>query len=1160
MAQQVGSRLRLICTVIVFGLASFPASAEDAGWIDPATARTVLPYALISSDSYNTDASSSAIPGWTRVADWQTIFRKGGMASQISSAAVWGFYAAVYRNNITGEITIAYRGTQRLSGSDWINNVAAGVGSVPPQYDYAVVLAELVHAQYKNAPSITATGHSLGGGLATYASQQTPGISQVITFNSSRPPIVSTVTAGSVRQVNVVVPSDVFGDPNVKSDLGLGSLPGATYSVRSTTALPAGKSTVSQAKSIVTTHSDEGIVGGLQAVIKSSNALATSSAGTAPIAPKTSGGNLVGAAGSTRPNTGIASTTNPTASTPPTVSGLIKSTNPNLPMYSFKPLPNGNVEIYDNGKPISSGGGFSPSYAQGLGYSPPAGQQAVAPSPPESATAGYTFTLTPSGTVQISKNGSIVATTTPQVAAQQYGYQATAGATPSPAPLTSGHATTPSGAIVDVATGQLVSPPPPNSSSTATPTASSYSFSSTQYGTVQVFKNGQLIATTTSQLAAQQYGYQLPGAGGSKPTPVPAPLTSGYATTPSGAVVDVATGRLVSPPPNSVSPAPAQSLSPAPPGAAQSTTPIPQPIPSPPSASNPWPPATGATVQPAQSNTQIALQSPAISTSRSTTSPAITTNVVPSPGGISLNRAAAERMPLNFTLDGAYLVDGRLILSGPESSDSIDAALLMTSVRAACENEDLYFSLDPDNGAVWLREGQEASHALWERIKQNFKTQPSQSDTRRTDGILQIATISARRDYPQIWDSLSQHYPNLQSRLVFKPEWLRQTRLGEILYRADVLLKELSYGVPVLEPGPLRAKGVKGYAPADQRGIAQLLLSALEKKPSGVPEWTGTRLWFDLIPDPIQRVFMPGPHFGPANFVPMPTTAVIRPLIYTREIGKPPSPLDQLQDLLLARGLLNTGPTEALPPQINTDGGVVDLSRVSPRMFIRRHDQATGQDIPGNDPDLDDLARSVNAQIDAYVNAYHELRALSEVFRAYVAAVHLIGQTIDTCDRLRELPLLDTEKVAQPLPLHHPSELFITVGSFEYSEQRTRILQPAQGFGISGGVSVAARPFLSDNLRSASTAITQVIQRGVAQADIKKSAWQLGDRRFISFDILADLPNRDNFVEDRKSRGELTVQPHASDRNGNTEEQEEPDIENAPPAAPLPPHLKRSGR
>jgi hypothetical protein len=65
---------------------------------------------------------------------------------------------------------------------------------------------------------------------------------------------------------------------------------------------------------------------------------------------------------------------------------------------------------------------------------------------------------------------------------------------------------------------------------------------------VQVFQNGRLISTATPQLAAQQFGYR----GSTQPTQpaqAAAPITSGNVRTPSGAIVDARTGRLVSPPP-----------------------------------------------------------------------------------------------------------------------------------------------------------------------------------------------------------------------------------------------------------------------------------------------------------------------------------------------------------------------------------------------------------------------------------------------------------------------------------------------------------------------------------------------------------------------------------------------------------------------------------
>jgi hypothetical protein len=76
------------------------------------------------------------------------------------------------------------------------------------------------------------------------------------------------------------------------------------------------------------------------------------------------------------------------------------------------------------------------------------------------------------------------------------------------------------------------------------------------------------------------------------------------------------------------------------------------------------------------------------------------------PGGISLSLAAAMRMPLNLDLDGMYFENGNIVLTGNRKSDNqIDAALFLTALRASCEPGDPYFSLDADDGAVWLAEG-----------------------------------------------------------------------------------------------------------------------------------------------------------------------------------------------------------------------------------------------------------------------------------------------------------------------------------------------------------------------------------------------------------------------------------------------------------------------
>ena len=98
--------------------------------------------------------------------------------------------------------------------------------------------------------------------------------------------------------------------------------------------------------------------------------------------------------------------------------------------------------------------------------------------------------------------------------------------------------------------GPQASVAPVTPSISAPAPAPSYTFAQTQYGTVEVFQNGQRISTMTPQAAATQYGYQVPsGTPAQSPQTTAAPLITGPVTTPSGAIVDAGTGKLIVPPP-----------------------------------------------------------------------------------------------------------------------------------------------------------------------------------------------------------------------------------------------------------------------------------------------------------------------------------------------------------------------------------------------------------------------------------------------------------------------------------------------------------------------------------------------------------------------------------------------------------------------------------
>ncbi|MFL9828913.1 hypothetical protein, partial [Rhodoplanes sp. SY1] len=88
-------------------LSSLGIPAEDLV-IDARTAEEVLPYARLAEDVYNSPGTTS-VAGWSRV-EWQDVYREAGKASEIPSVAASGFYAAVYRNQKTGEVVLSFRG------------------------------------------------------------------------------------------------------------------------------------------------------------------------------------------------------------------------------------------------------------------------------------------------------------------------------------------------------------------------------------------------------------------------------------------------------------------------------------------------------------------------------------------------------------------------------------------------------------------------------------------------------------------------------------------------------------------------------------------------------------------------------------------------------------------------------------------------------------------------------------------------------------------------------------------------------------------------------------------------------------------------------------------------------------------------------------------
>jgi hypothetical protein len=464
-------------------------------------------------------------------------------------------------------------------------------------------------------------------------------------------------------------------------------------------------------------------------------------------------------------------------------------------------------------------------------------------------------------------------------------------------------------------------------------------------------------------------------------------------------------------------------------------------------------------------------------------SPGPTTIVMRAPGGISLNRAAAERMPIDVDLDGAWYRDGKLVLSGRKSSaHTLDAALMMTAFRAACESGDPYFSLDPDNGAAWSEEGHKASERLWEAISGEVGWNARVQATRKTikQRSLQVRSIWARRDYPQLWSKVTSEYPNLRSKLVFRPVWLNETRFGEILYQADVLLKELASGTSVLQPGPLRAAKVGGYVSQPDRTNAKNLIASLHGDKIKT-QWQGSRFWFDVTPRGADRPVASEPAAGSNGD----------------------------RDLLAAlRGRGMIPPERAVVHKVRNlvkDSQALDLTNVYPTMFVRRRDLAKEVDIPDDDPIMNAFSADINDNVEKYVAQYKELQALTEAIRAYVVAIHVIKDNNAICRRLVAAPLLDSEKALRPLPPYHPSELMISVVRYQFGDGRRSVrTQAVRSTSIQGGVSIAGKAFYSTiEPASAPTDVTRLIKLA-AEASKPPEAKKDDDRRYLMFAVDLD--------------------------------------------------------
>jgi hypothetical protein len=298
------------------------------------------------------------------------------------------------------------------------------------------------------------------------------------------------------------------------------------------------------------------------------------------------------------------------------------------------------------------------------------------------------------------------------------------------------------------------------------------------------------------------------------------------------------------------------------------------------------------------------------------------------------------------------------------------------------------------------------------------------------------------------------------------------------MYKADVLLKELASGVSIVKPGSLRAAKVDGYVSQSARQNTDSLFAGIHNE-NITSEWRGSRFWFDIAP---------------------------RTPNVSADLHAAKSAMDvQLLATLKEQHLVANSSAPAHPVhQIIKDGDAIDLSSVFPTMFVRRHDITRGVDVQDDDLIMNAFANHINDNIEKYVEHYTELQSLTGVIRAYEAAVHVIKSDGSTCQRIRGVPLFDSEKTAHALPDHNPSELTMNVERYAVGTGQSVNTYFVRSILIQGGVAIAGKLFYASSSTATPTPITQSLNSEIPQ-ELLAGEWRgATGRQFMAFTIDGD--------------------------------------------------------
>jgi hypothetical protein len=174
------------------------------------------------------------------------------------------------------------------------------------------------------------------------------------------------------------------------------------------------------------------------------------------------------------------------------------------------------------------------------------------------------------------------------------------------------------------------------------------------------------------------------------------------------------------------------------------------------------------------------------------------------PGGIKFSgeRANGLALALDVTavdfdpIHNRITLIGKSAASGTGSGQPFDLDIFSDVLRLAAEKFDPFFSLEPNNSADWDNMGAWAALLLRDRygspqqIAERVRA-VSPPPVRRGKMAYYYATLN--QIDPQL-DRRNRQSHDLSVKVVFSPSWLRYSKVGWILYRADLAIKGIAAG------------------------------------------------------------------------------------------------------------------------------------------------------------------------------------------------------------------------------------------------------------------------------------------------------------------------------------------------------------------------------